>query len=152
TVFIVSSLSHLSFNTAYIVQLVIGIISIAVGIALLGVVMSWFRPIGLYEITFLAALFNTVASRDSLRAAQSSPIVFAFMIILLVVAHKRKDGVAGFSLFVTANKPTSVPLFVGYLLIRRRWKALLIFAVLAGLLTLIPLIVTHRSPIEYITN
>lgn len=151
-IYIVSNLSHLSFDEAYNIQLIISIFAIIGGMILLGVVLSWFRRIGLLELTLLAALLNTVASRDGLRAAQISPLIFLSLMLAFVMARNQSQIISGFGLFVASFKPTFVPLYPLYYLIRRQWKLVIVFVACISLFTLIPLIATQRSPVEYITD
>ncbi len=150
--FIVSGLSYMPFDMAYIVQLALSVLAIIAMLALLGIAISWFRPVGWVELTLLVALANTVASRDALRASQVSPLIFLLIVAAFVLGRYKRDVAAGFALFLAASKPTFVPLYILYYLIRRRWRLVVAFIVSSAFFTIVPLALTQRPILGYMSE
>lgn len=128
-------LAALSYNAAYFAWLVLNC-------CLVGIVLyALCRYAGLRGRA--AALF-WVASLSFLPVfvgvvqGQTSPLLLALTTLAVLALVGGHEGIAGAALAVALVKPPYVVPFLLVLLVRRRWRALLAFAAVAGLLTAVP--------------
>lgn len=148
TTALLALLPRLSLQDAYLVTLVIDLILLVVALWLLAYIISWFRPVGLIEITLLIALTNTGFARTNIRAGQTGLIVCVPLLIAFILGVYGRKWLAGLGFSLLSIKPTFLPLYMGYYLLRRVNSLVITCVVVSGLLTLLPLILTQRAVVD----
>jgi hypothetical protein len=143
-----SLLANLPLDTAHRVLLGINLGLLVVSLCLMAVVLSWYRPIGLLEVTLLISFLNTGFGRVNLRNSQWGILVFVILLATFILARYRRDALAGLSLAAVTFKPSFLPLYVGYYLLRRSYRLVVVCVLTAGLFTILPLLLTQRPLAE----
>jgi hypothetical protein len=118
---------------------------------LIGCVLLTFRlfpdlrltPPGTYLAWSLVFAFSPTVS--VLLVGQSSLFVLCAALLCIVLAEQRRTGVAGICLALSLIKPHLVLALVGFLLVRRQYKVLLIAGVATAALTFAGLHLGHDS-------
>ncbi len=148
---IFSWLSRLSYGTSYWLFLTANIILTIIVMFLVGIVLSWYLPIGLLEITLLSSFLH-IGLRTNIRFNQSSTLVAVFVFLTFVLAKNHKEILAGIALGFVSLKPTFFPLFwIYYFVIGSR--KLVISSIISGLLlTVLPIIFSGRNLFETMEN
>jgi hypothetical protein len=72
--------AHGSFETGLVLMLVVNLAFIVLSLILMGKIISWFRPIGLFELTLLIAFLNTGYGRTTIRMGHVSAIIFVCLL------------------------------------------------------------------------
>lgn len=142
----------ISLETAHLVVLSINISLLVIALAMLGSILSWYRPIGLLEITLLASFLNTGFGRGNVRGAQTGLLVCVLLLAIFILVARGRNGWAGLGLGVLSFKPTFLPLYVAYYLLRRSYRLVSLCLVTAAACTLVPLLLTQRPLVATLTN
>jgi hypothetical protein len=151
TMALFSSVSTFSFETAHTILLLTNLLLLLASIGMLAYIISWFRPVGLLEMTLLIALVNTGYGRGNIREGQLGIIIFALLLLVFILELRAHYILAGILLAFVFIKPTFLPLFVlYYLFVKRSYKMIIVFVITIFITTFAPLLVTGRPIIETI--
>jgi hypothetical protein len=137
---LLAPLARLPFATAHGVVLAINLVLLTASMGLLALILSWYRPVGLLEITLLASLVNTGYGRGNVREGQLGILVFALLLATLIAKRYGRDTAAGCSLGLVSLKPSFLPLFVAYHLVQRSYRLVAVCLLTIAALTLLPLV------------
>jgi len=113
---------------------------------MMGRILSWFRPIGLVELAFLATL-PSVGLYINLRNSQWGILVLALLLASFMLERSGRRGAAGLALALTSFKPSFMPLFGLYHLLRGNWRFVAAAALGLAALSIVPLILTGQPPL-----
>jgi hypothetical protein len=138
-------LAKLPLVTAHQVLLGVNLTLIVTSLCLMAYILSWYRPIGLLEITLLVSFLNTGYGRVTLRNSQWGALILVFLLTTFILARHGRQVLAGVTLAAITFKPSFLPLYVGYYLLRRSYRLVLICVLAAGFFTITPLLITGRS-------
>ncbi|MCB0211257.1 MAG: DUF2029 domain-containing protein [Anaerolineae bacterium] len=150
--FLFSLLAQYPLEQAHTIVMISNVLLLIIVTGLMAFIISWYRPVGLVEITLLSGFLMTNFARISLRHSQWSILIYTFLLLTFIFHHYHRESLAGVSLAFISLKPSFLPLYIIYYLLQKSYR--LIFAVLlAGtLLTVVPLLITQAPVIETISN
>ncbi len=148
TTFVASLIAPLPLNTAYLIEIILNFVFLIVVLGLLLLVMHWYRPIGLLELTLIIAFLNTTGIRDTIRSLQVGIILFVCVMGAFVIRHYKREALAGIILSLVSLKPTFLILYTLYYLIRRRINLFASLIITGILINALPVLLTGRSIIE----
>ncbi|NMB91206.1 MAG: DUF2029 domain-containing protein, partial [Chloroflexi bacterium] len=114
-------------------------------LAMLGYILSWFRPIGLVEITLLVSLLNTGFARGNIRYGQVGNLVGFFLLACFILAYHKRHTLAGIFLALTSLKPTNIILYWLQAVLRKDYRLAVVTAASTLALTLLPVVLSGRS-------
>jgi len=149
---IFAMLSTLPLEQAHLLLVSLNVFLLISSLSLFGLILSWYRPIGIIELTFIISLINTGLGRANMRWNQLGIFICFLLLMLFVLAVRRKQILAGCFLSLLIIKPTFVPLYFGYYFIRRFYGLVAVFIVMTSLLILLPLVLTDRPVVETLAN
>jgi hypothetical protein len=142
-----AALTWLPIETAARVMLVANVALLVLALVLLGRILSWFRPLGLVEIAFLANL-PKIGLFVALRNSQWGILVLVLLLATFMLERSGRQLAAGVSLALTSFKPSFGPFYGLYYILRGNW----LLAATAGIgvvgLTILPLLATGRPVLE----
>lgn len=147
-----SLFSHSSVSGAVLGMVVVNLVFTVVSLYLLAAIISWYRPIGLYEFTLLVVFLNTGYGRTTIRMAHLSAVLFVCLLATFILARHKRPIAAGIVFGLVSIKPTFLPLYGVYYLAQRSFRLIASAMIIAALLTVLPLILTQRSIVESITG
>jgi len=99
-----SGLSYLSFDTAFWVFFAINNILSIILILLAGQILSWYRPVGIIEITLLVSFLH-FGLRTNIQFSQTGAILGVIYLLVLICAHYDKPIISGICLGLVTTKP-----------------------------------------------
>ena len=138
-----SGLSYLSFDTAFWVFFAINnALSICI-LILAGKILTWYRPLGIIEITLLASFLH-FGLRTNIQFSQTGAVIGVIYLLVLIFAHQNKPILSGLFLGLLVMKPTFYPLLAFYFMIKREYKLVLFSMISVAVSTLGPLIISGR--------
>jgi hypothetical protein len=143
-----SAFSSLDYASAFNIMWLINVGLIFLSLALLAVILSWFRRIGLLEITLLFLFLISPYGMVTMEVGQMAPLLCVLMLAAFVLfSYKRYTASAALlSLFIV--KISFLPLYMGYFLLRRHYRAFVVGVILAGFLCILPLVLTQRPVVD----
>jgi hypothetical protein len=141
-------LAKVDYPTAFNIYWIINVSMTVVSVVLMGVILSWFRRVGLLEIAFLTLLLNSPYGRASIEIGQlGAPIFVVILAAFILYRNKRYfQGIVLTTLLIV--KFSFLPLYAGYYLLRRHYRAFVLCVVLSAVLVILPLILTQRPLVE----
>ncbi len=143
-----SILSPFSFENAFYFSMLANTGLLIVSLALLLYIFSWYRPIRWVEVALVVSFINTSYGRVNVRSGQLGILMAVLLLGAFILARKRRDVVAGIVLGVAALKPSFLPLYLLYFLLRQNYRLLVVAGTSAALMTLLPLLLTGRSLLD----
>jgi hypothetical protein len=145
TTFLFSLFSRFSLQNAFEQIQIFNLIFLLVSFAMLAHILSWYRTIRLPEITLLVSFLATSYARLNFREGQMGPLLAVLALGTFILTRSKKDVLAGLALGAMSLKPTFIPLYAGYYLLRRSYRLVIIGGLAAILFTVIPLLLQERS-------
>lgn len=136
--------ARLPLEQAHLVFQVLSTLLVVISLLLLALILAQYRAIGLLEVTLLASFLNTGFARMGVREGQVSLIVCALLLVSFLLATRQQKVGVGIVLGAVSFKPTFLPLYIGYFLLRRSFRLVLAFGFAAGVFTVLPLILAQR--------
>ncbi len=143
-----SRLAIFPVETAQFIFLIINCLLLLASLAMLALILSWYRPVHLEEIVLLISLLGTGFARHNVREGQQGLIISTLLLGTFVLAHYGRPLLAGLCLGLISYKPSTLPLFLGYYLFRRSWRLFISAVVTIALLTVLPLLLTQRPVVS----
>jgi hypothetical protein len=147
-----SWLAYLPVEAAYFTFIGINLICLIASIGMLALILSWYQPIGLLEITLLSSFVSTGFGRMNMREGQLGILACVLVLGLFILARYQKNRLAGVWLAALSFKPTFVPLFFGYYLLRRSYQLILVCIIVGSLITFVPLLLAGYPVVETLLN
>lgn len=144
---LLSAVSAGSFETAHLLLVIIFLAVLIVCLALLVYILSWFRPIGLAEITLIIFFLATAFARSTTRMLNPSVIICLCLLGAFVLSRKR-EVLGGIVLAIVSMKPTFLPPQLLYYIRQRHFRLLLTCIIAGALITILPLVFSGRPVIE----
>jgi hypothetical protein len=137
-------LATLPFETARLLLLALNAGLLLVSLALLARMLAFYRPLGLVEITLIVALANTGFGRLNLRVGQTSVFAAVFLLAAFVLAKRHHQIGTGLALAAASIKPSFLPLFLGYALLRRSFRPVAVALGASAALAILSLVLSER--------
>ncbi|NMB87497.1 MAG: DUF2029 domain-containing protein, partial [Chloroflexi bacterium] len=111
-------------------------------------ILSWYRPIGWVEAALVISFINTSYGRVNVRSGQLGIGVAVLLLSAFILAQKRHDFAAGVFLGAVALKPSFLPFFLLYYLLKKKYRLLWVAGLSGLLMTVLPLLLTGRSVLD----
>jgi hypothetical protein len=147
-----SLFAQVSYLDAFNIYWFINIFFTILATVMMGFILSWYRPIGWLEVTLLCIFLNTPYARTSIEIGQlSAPIFVVILGSFILYRYKRHlQGAALLSLLIV--KFSFLPLYLGYYLLKRHYRAVVVAVVICLLLCILPLIFAQRPIAQTVTD
>lgn len=139
-----SLLARWPVETAHQIFLSVNLLLLVVALGMFAYILSQYQPIGLLEVTLLVSLLNTGFSRGNIRDGQVGLVVCVALLGTFLLVIRKREAWAGLVLSTVSFKPTFLPLYVGYYLLRRSYRLVVMCALSVAILTILPLLLTQR--------
>lgn len=150
-----SLLAKVSRTTAFWVFYSLNISLVFVLLWMVGKILSKYMTIGLPEIALLSSLLLT-GFRTNIKYSQLSLYEGVFLFAFFILLQNKRQTSAGVALALASLRPTTLPLFLIYVLIKKHYRTLVTALILIVMIWGLPLLLTGRpivdSAVSYITN
>ncbi|WP_159717019.1 glycosyltransferase family 87 protein [Geminicoccus flavidas] len=135
--------TRLPIEQAARLLLAVNVALTVLALVLMGRILSWFRPVGLVELAFLAALPG-IGLYINLRNTQWGILILVLLLATFMLERSGRRAPAGLTLALTSFKPSFMPLFALYHLLRGNWRLVAMAALGVLALTILPLVLTGQ--------
>lgn len=142
----------LSLNNAQYLMLALNLILLVASLWMLAHIMSWYRPVGLFELTLIISLLNTGFARNNVREGQTGLWVCVPLLGAFILAYHGRKTLGGLALSILSFKPSFLPLYLLYFFIKKSYKMVIICVVVSAVLTITPLLLTQRPLVDTTTT
>jgi hypothetical protein len=143
-------LARLPFQQANLIFICFNLFLLILLLFIIAHILSWYRQIGLLEITLLISFANTIFGRINIQQ-MSLPIAVALFTVF-VFSLRRYQVFSGIILSITSIKPSFTPIFFLYYAIKRHYILSIVAIVMAGFLTALPIILAQRPILQTVSD
>lgn len=137
-------LARLPMQTAHLLVLAVNLVAVVAAVVLLILILGEEIEPGPVEVAILACLALTAFGPRSLANSQWAPLAACFGFASILAERRGRPVLAGLLLAGMSLKPSFLPFFGAFFLLRRAWTAFFVAVGATLLVTFLPLVLTGR--------
>ena len=137
-------LARLPMQEAHLLVLAVNLVAVVAAVLLLMLILREEMPLGPFEVAILAGLALTAFGPRSLANSQWAPLAACFGFASILAERRGRPVLAGLLLAGMSLKPSFLPFFGAFFLLRRAWTAFFVAVGVTLLITFLPLLLTGR--------
>lgn len=138
-------LARLPMEQAQLVVLAVNLVAVAAAVLLLILILGEETDLGPVEVAILACLALAAFGPRSLANSQWAPLAACFGFASILAERRGRPVLAGLLLALMSLKPSFLPFFGAFFLLRRAWTAFVVAVGVTLLITFLPLLLTGRA-------
>lgn len=140
-----SALARLPSHVAHAVVIGLNMAFVIISLAILGLILSRHNRLGMLDFALLATFVSSGFGRMNVREGQISALICVLLWATFVLQQRGRGVLAGLLLAGVTLKPTFLPLYLAFYLLRRAYVVVAVCVVAALVLTALPMALTGRS-------
>ncbi|HMU50283.1 MAG TPA: glycosyltransferase family 87 protein [Geminicoccaceae bacterium] len=137
-------LARLPMEQAHLVVLAVNLVAVAAAVLLLMLLLAEEIRLGPVEVAILACLALTAFGPRGLANSQWAPLAACFGFASILAERRGRPVLAGLLLAGMSLKPSFLPFFGAFFLLRRAWTAFVVAVAVTLVVTFLPLVLTGR--------
>lgn len=152
TTFIFSLFARFPFEVAHKIASYVNSLLLVLNLCLTGYILSRYKSLKMIDFCLLSSFLLTGFAYENITNSQLGIFISTLLMCTYIFTQNGKSMLAAISLALTSIKPSFLPFFLIYFVIKRQYLSVLYCLAFSALFTVVPLLISGMPIISTLTD